>query len=85
MPGSRVSVGEHGTRATDRGGGGERRGGVGAVAVRAEAAEVGVLRDWNQGPLTVGSARIKDIGKRRRAESESKVSRAGQRAPGGKG
>lgn len=33
----------------------------GTVAVRVEAAEVGVLRDWNQGPQTVGSARIKDL------------------------
>lgn len=81
MPGSRVSVGEHGTRATDRGG---ARGGAGAVPVRVEAAEVGVLRDWNQGPLTVVSARIKDLRKRRRAENGSKLGRDKERL-GGKG
>lgn len=83
MPGSRVSVGEHGTRATDRGG---ARGGAGAVPVRVEAAEVGVLRDWNQRPLTVVSARIKDLRKRKRrgAENGSKLGQD-KESLGGKG
>lgn len=81
MPGSRCplesTVQERPTEAVGQGG-------AGAVAVRVQAAQEGVLRDWNQGPLTMGSARIKDLRKRTRAESGSKVGRDNERL-GGKG